>query len=150
MKKVVRLTENDITRLVKRVLSEQNETDTNMKWNNFVKVMMTMQPKPTHDVFKTGQSLNWGNRPNLKWNMSILKGDEEFPKSYDHRNPTSLMVAVNKSNMDSLKEMINFFKVKGYRPETSDKGVFIDIPVTKIDFEKVKNDVTQFFKTFHQ
>jgi hypothetical protein len=139
----------------KRSLNEQPE-DKNISgklWNKFVSVMLTMVPKPTHDVFKTGQSLNWGNKPSYRWNMSILKGDEEYPEHTTRGMPTSIMVAVDKSNMGSLKEMINFFKVKGYNLKnysSEDSMIEIDIPVNSIDFEKVKNDITDFFNTFQR
>jgi len=132
MKKVIRLTESDLTRIIKRVILEQEKSNDN--WVNFVSVMMTMNPKPKLSDFKHGfpetkksQHLGWFNDIYHLYSVSINNIDEQI----------SIAPQIKE------REISNWWKNRGYRFNS-----LTNIPISFSDAEKVKNDLTDFFKTF--
>ena len=87
MKKVVRLTEADLVRIVKRVIKEQGITGrNNPRWVKLFNVLRNIG-SPKVLTFKDfdgnpSQSLNWGTAkgPNGKYGLSIPSTDSKMPK----------------------------------------------------------------------
>jgi len=133
MKNIIRLTENDLVRLVKRILTEQ-DTKKDTKWDNFIKVMMTMNPKPKLGKWKPyksnveEQSLNWFNDSRHFYSVSIL-------------NDSEIMIAMH----IKYDEITKWWKSKGYN--TNLNNDLLTISISYDNAEKVKNDLTEFFKT---
>jgi hypothetical protein len=74
MKKVIRLTESDLVRLVKRVIKEQEEDENDKNWTSIVSSLLSTNPKQIK--MKDGNhSLNWGSHSagGYDWGLSIGK-----------------------------------------------------------------------------
>jgi hypothetical protein len=133
MKKTIRLTESDLIKLVKRVIKEQS-TDNNLLWENFVKVMMTVKPKPTLRDFKynypeqkNAQALNWFTSPNYLYSVSINNVKPEISIEAQIKTP----------------EIKIWWKNRGYNFNS-----LTSIPISFDNAQKVKDDLTEFFSVF--
>jgi hypothetical protein len=138
-KRVIRLTESDLIKLVKRVIKEQS-TDNNLLWENFVKVMMTVKPKPTLRDFnypeqKNAQALNWFTSTNYLYSVSINNVKPEI----------SINAQVKK------KEITEWWENRGYTFNSLRGYTFnslISIPISFDNAQKVKDDLTEFFSVY--
>jgi len=133
-KRVIRLTESDLIKLVKRVIKEQS-TDNNLLWENFVKVMMTVKPKPTLRDFKynypeqkNAQALNWFTSTNYLYSVSInnIKPEISITAQVKEKDITEWWKNNKKYSFSSLTS----------------------IPISFDNPQKVKNDLTEFFNSF--
>jgi hypothetical protein len=70
MAKIVRLTESDLTRLVKRVINEGNEDAQQKLWNQLVQLVQSLNPKK-RTVNKKG-SFFYGDNPFKTYSSTIL------------------------------------------------------------------------------
>jgi hypothetical protein len=146
MKKIIRLTESDLTRIVKRVIKEQNKVEegrNNPNWVNLVSKLKTLSYSPkilTFNSYDTppipSQSLNWGTTksPNGKYGLAIGSTDSKLPKEK--------MSLVNSENRENQMQMHNWWKKRGY----STNGY--DVSINFKDADKLRNDLELFFKVF--
>jgi len=146
MKKVIRLTESDLMRIVKRVISEQTsvkEGRNNPLWINLVSKLKTLpfQPKVlTFNSYDTppipSQSLNWGRAkgPNGKYAFGIASTDSKMPKER--------MDLFNSEDRKNQMEMHKWWKKRGYETDGS------QISISFKDADKLRNDIESFFKLY--
>jgi hypothetical protein len=146
MKKIIRLTESDLTRIVKRVIKEQNKVEegrNNPNWVNLVSKLKTLSYSPkilTFNSYDTppipSQSLNWctTKSPNGKYGLAIGSTDSKLPKEK--------MSLVNSENRENQMQMHNWWKKRGY----STNGY--DVSINFKDADKLRNDLELFFKVF--
>ena len=146
MKKIVKLTENDLIRIIKKVINEQTsvkEGRYNPLWINLVSKLKTLSFPPkilTFNSYDTpqiqSQSLNWGTTksPNGKYGFGILSTDSKLPKER--------MNLFNSDDRKNQMEMHNWWKKRGYVTNGS------DISISFKDAEKLRNDIESFFKLY--
>ncbi len=80
MRKTVRLTENDIIRLVKSVINEQNT----------IPVMGSNKPRPKLSMAgKIQYSCDWDN---FKWVRDLIKNTNDFTVEIDPEQPQRIVV----------------------------------------------------------
>ena len=153
MSKIIKLTEADLNRIVKKVLQEQLTVDGGQNFKTFEKSMMSVNPQPKKFNYKVEDtavtSLNWGD-------ARTRNSPASYSVEIDSRN-SELVIAVNSEisryNTQLLANINKFFKDKGYSIKPSKVVDFdgtLDTVVT-IDFskgEKVKNDLNELFKLY--
>lgn len=150
MKKVIKLTESDLMRIVKRVIKE-NEMMTGKTpqgaekplWKNFVSTLKTLSYPPKvltwtnyGDKYQM-QSLNWGRAKTGKvgvYSLAILATDSEVPNEE--------MELFNTDNRNQQKQMHAWWVKKGYK--SNGNTVFISFA----NADKLKSDLEEFFKLF--
>ena len=159
MKKVIRLTEADLARIVKRVIKEQTSSGTskigrnNPMWINFVSSLKGLPYPPKVLTFNSydnppipSQSLNWGTAkgPNGRYAMAITSPDTG-----------DMADIILSANNDDLKHeaMHRWWRKKGYGKELEElhgEDLLRDIQFA-IDLknaDKLRNDIAEFFKLF--
>lgn len=149
MSKIIKLTESDLIRIVKKVLQEQLTVDSGQNFKTFEKNMMGVNPQPRKFNYKIEDtvvtSLNWGSADKRNKTAS-------YSVSTDSRDPELKIVPTNPAselsryNTQLLANFNKFFKDKGY----SIKPSRLETEVT-IDFskgEKIKNDLNELFKLY--
>jgi hypothetical protein len=147
MKKVIRLTESDLTRIVRRVVEEvessAKEGRNNPLWINLVSKLRGLSYSPKVLTFNTydtppisSQSLNWGTAkgPNGKYALAIASTDSERPKER--------MDLFNSDDREKQMEMHNWWKKRGYVTNGD------DISINFKEADKLRNDIEQFFKLY--
>lgn len=153
MKKVIKLTESDLYRIVKKVLQEQIVVDGRQNFQAFEKSMMGVNPKPRKFDYKDNDtvvtSLNWGSSATkdtvASYSVAI---DSREPKMViaPTAKDTATNSKISRYNTQLLANINKFFKDKGY----SIKPSRLSTEVT-IDFSKggeVKNDLNELFKLY--
>jgi hypothetical protein len=146
MKKIIRLTESDLMRIVKKVIGEQTsvkEGRNNPLWVNLVSKLKTLTYSPkvlTFNSYDTppipSQSLNWGTAkgPNGKYALAIASTDSKTPKE--------IITLFNSDDRKNQMEMHNWWKKRGY--ETNG----FDIKINFKDSDKLRTDIESFFKLY--
>jgi hypothetical protein len=146
MKKVVRLTEADLTRIIKRVIQEQSnvkEGRNNPNWINLVSKLKNLTYSPRVLTFNSydvppiqSQSLNWGTAkgPNGKYGLSIPSTDSKMPKER--------IILFNSDDRENQIQMHNWWKKRGYTTNGD------DISINFKDADKLRNDIESFFKMY--
>ncbi len=146
MKKVVRLTESDLTRIIKRVIQEQSnvkEGRNNPNWINLVSKLKNLTYSPRVLTFNSydvppiqSQSLNWGTAkgPNGKYGLSMPSTDSKMPKER--------IILFNSDDRENQIQMHNWWKKRGYATNGD------DISINFKDADKLRNDLELFFKVF--
>jgi hypothetical protein len=146
MKKIIRLTESDLMRIVKKVISEQTsvkEGRNNLSWINLVSKLKTLTYSPkvlTFNSYDTppipSQSLNWGTAkgPNGKYALAIASTDSKMPKER--------MNLFNSDDRKNQMEMHNWWKKRGYSTNGD------EISISFKDADKLRNDIESFFKLY--
>ena len=146
MKKIIRLTESDLMRIVKKVISEQTsvkEGRNNPSWINLVSKLKTLTYSPkvlTFNSYDTppipSQSLNWGTAkgPNGKYALAIASTDSKMPKER--------MNLFNSDDRKNQMEMHNWWKKRGYSTNGD------EISISFKDADKLRNDIESFFKLY--
>lgn len=146
MKKIVRLTENDLIRIVKRVINEQTSVEegrNNPLWVDLVSKLKTLSFQPkilTFNSYDTppipSQSLNWGKAkgPNGKYAFSIASTDSKMTKE--------IMTLFNSKDKENQMEMHNWWKKRGYVTDGN------DLLISFKDADKLKSDIEEFFKIY--
>jgi hypothetical protein len=110
MKRIVRLTESDLARIVRRVISEEMEQESGLDgWSKIVTSLQNTNPKLIK--MKDGdQSLNWyGHRP--KWNIAISKNGSFLFTIY--------------GDLEKLELIQKLCKMKGFPVEMSSTKNFL-------------------------
>jgi hypothetical protein len=137
MKKVIRLTESDLIRLVKRVISEQNKTDrNNPRWIKLFSVLKGIGD-PKILTFKDfdgnpSQSLNWGTAKQRGANYAL---------SIDDSKEELYLFSDNKNLEPKLHQ---WWAEKGYEIDKYGKSVKINFD----NINKIASDLQSFLKTF--
>jgi hypothetical protein len=154
MSKIIKLTERDLNRIVKKVLQEQLTVDDGQNFKTFEKSMMGVNPQPRKFDYKVEDtvvtSLNWGSaatrNPTASYSVAI---DSRLPQLFIA--PTAKDTVVNSEisryNTQLLANINKFFKDKGY--SIKPKGG--ELTTVTIDYskgEKVKNDLNELFKLY--
>lgn len=153
MSKIVKLTESDLFRIVKKVLQEQLTVDGGQNFKTFEKSMMGVNPQPRKFNYKVEDtavtSLNWGS-------SATRNNPASYSVAIDSRNPqlvitptakdTAVNSQISRYNTQLLANINKFFKDKGYtiKPTRLDTVVTIDYSKG----EKVKNDLNELFKLY--
>ena len=150
MKKVVRLTEEDLVRIVQKVISEQSMAPKKMEGRNnpsWIKLVSTLKglpypprvlsfPDSYDDPSIPSQSLNWGTAkgPNGVYALVIPSTDSKMPKEriflYDSEDENKQM------------EMHKWWKQKGYQTDGNEISIRFD------DADRLKSDILSFFKSY--
>jgi hypothetical protein len=137
MKKIVRLTESDLVRLVNKVIKEESKTDrNNPRWIKLFNVLKGIgNPKVlTFKDFdgKLSQSLNWGTtkQRNANYALAIDDASEEFKLFSD--------------NNQLEKALYQWWANKGYQVGDRDGSVKINFD----DVNKIAVDLQNFIKSF--
>jgi hypothetical protein len=153
MSKIIKLTEWDLNRIVKKVLQEQLTVDSGQNFKTFEKNMMSVNPQPRKFNYKIEDtvvtSLNWGSSATRNKTASYLV-------SIDSRNP-QLIIAPTAKDTDVNSEILRyntqllanfnkFFKDKGYSIKPSYLSTTVTIDYSK--GEKLKNDLNELFKLY--
>jgi len=144
MKKIVRLTESDLMRIVRRVINEQTpvkEGRNNPLWINLVSKLKTLSFQPKILTFNDidgipSQSLNWGTAKSSRGKYALAIG------STDSKSPREQMDLINSDDRESQMEMINWWKKRGY------KDYYGSILISFKDADKLRNDLESFFKIY--
>lgn len=153
MSKIIKLTEADLNRIVKKVLQEQLTVDGGQNFKTFEKSMMGVNPQPRKFNYKVEDtevtSLNWGS-------TATRNNTASYSVAIDSRTPklkiaptakdTDVNSEISRYNTQLLANINKFFKDKGY----SIKPSRLETEVT-IDFskgEKIKNDLNELFKLY--
>jgi len=149
MSKIIKLTESDLIRIVKKVLQEQLTVDSGQNFKTFEKNMMGVNPQPRKFNYKIEDtvvtSLNWGSADKRNKTAS-------YSVSTDSRDPELKIVPTNPAselsryNTQLLANINKFFKDKGYSIKPSSKLTTVTIDYSK--GEKVKNDLNELFKLY--
>ena len=145
MKKVIRLTEDDLARIVKRIINEQKNKEgrNNPLWVNLVSKLKELSYPPkvlTFDSYDTppipSQSLNWGTAKstNGKYGFAISSTDSKMPQER--------MSLFNSDDRKNQMEMHNWWKKRGY---VTDGNI---ISINFKDADTLKNDIKAFFKLY--
>jgi peptidoglycan hydrolase-like protein with peptidoglycan-binding domain len=153
MSKIIKLTERDLNRIVKKVLQEQLTVDDGQNFKTFEKSMMGVNPQPRKFDYKVEDtvvtSLNWGSaatrNPTASYSVAI---DSRLPQLVIA--PTAKDTAVNSEisryNTQLLANINKFFKDKGYSIKPTSTVTTVTIDYSK--GEKVKNDLNELFKLY--
>ena len=137
MKKVVRLTEADLVRIVKRVIKEQGITGrNNPRWIKLFNVLRNIG-SPKVLTFKDfdgnpSQSLNWGTTKTSNANYGLAASDahESFYLMSD--------------NKQLLSTLFKWWSNKGYKTDVRGGEVMINFD----NVDKISSDLQNFFKSF--
>ena len=153
MSKIIKLTEWDLNRIVKKVLQEQLTVDGGQNFKTFEKSMMGVNPQPRKFDYKVEDtvvtSLNWGS-------AATRNNTASYAVAIDSRNP-QLVIAptakdtyvnseISRYNTQLLANINKFFKDKGYSIKPSSSLTTVTIDYSK--GEKVKNDLNELFKLY--
>jgi hypothetical protein len=149
MPKIIKLTESDLIRIVKKVLQEQLTVDSGQNFKTFEKNMMGVNPQPRKFNYKIEDtvvtSLNWGSADKRNKTAS-------YSVSIDSRDPSLKIIPTNPTselsryNTQLLANFNKFFKDKGYSIKPSYLGTTVTIDYSK--GEKLKNDLNELFKLY--
>jgi hypothetical protein len=153
MSKIIKLTEWDLNRIVKKVLQEQLTVDSGQNFKTFEKSMMSVNPQPRKFNYKIEDtavtSLNWGS-------SATRNNTASYSVSIDSRNPqliiaptakdTDVNSEISRYNTQLLANINKFFKNKGYSIKPSRLNTTVTIDYSK--GEKVKNDLNELFKLY--
>jgi peptidoglycan hydrolase-like protein with peptidoglycan-binding domain len=149
MPKIIKLTESDLIRIVKKVLQEQLTVDSGQNFKTFEKNMMGVNPQPRKFNYKIEDtvvtSLNWGSADKRNKTAS-------YSVSIDSRDPSLKIIPTNPTselsryNTQLLANFNKFFKDKGYSIKRSNLGTTVTIDYSK--GEKLKNDLNELFKLY--
>ena len=149
MPKIIKLTESDLIRIVKKVLQEQLTVDSGQNFKTFEKNMMSVNPQPRKFNYKIEDtvvtSLNWGSADKRNKTAS-------YSVSIDSRDPSLKILPTNPTselsryNTQLLANFNKFFKDKGYSIKPSYRGTTVTIDYSK--GEKLKNDLNELFKLY--
>ena len=151
MSKIIRLTESDLTRIVKRVIKEQStatqaksngrEGRRNPEWIMLVNTLKNLSYPPKILTFNSmdnipSQSLNWGSTKssNGKYGFGI--------ESTDSGTPQQQMFLMNPDDGKNQMEMHKWWSQKGYK--TDGQNVMINFK----DANKLRTDIESFFKVY--
>lgn len=149
MKKVVRLTEEDLVRIVQKVISEQSMTPKKMEGRNnpsWIKLVSALKglPYPPRvltfnsydDPSIPSQSLNWGTAKgaNGAYAFTIPSTDSKMPKER--------MFLFNTEDRNKQMEMHKWWKQKGYQTDGNEISIRFD------DVDRLKSDILSFFKSY--
>lgn len=153
MSKIIKLTERDLNRIVKKVLQEQLTVDNGQNFKTFEKSMMGVNPQPRKFDYKVEDtvvtSLNWGSAATRDKTAS-------YSVAIDSRNPelviaptakdTAVNSEISRYNTQLLANINKFFKDKGYSIKPSSSLTTVTIDYSK--GEKVRNDLNELFKLY--
>jgi hypothetical protein len=146
VQKYGKLTEADLTRIIKRVIKEQSnvkEGRNNPNWINLVSKLKNLTYSPKVLTFNSydvppiqSQSLNWGTAkgPNGKYAFAI--------PSTDSTGPEERIILFNSDDGENQIQMHNWWKKRGYTINGE------DISINFKDADKLRNDIESFFKVF--
>ena len=149
MSKIIKLTESDLIRIVKKVLQEQLTVDSRQNFKTFEKNMMGVNPQPRKFNYKIEDtvvtSLNWGSadKRNKTASYSVSTDSRDPELKIIPTNPTS---ELSRYNTQLLANFNKFFKDKGYSIKPSSFLTTVTIDYSK--GEKVKNDLNELFKLY--
>lgn len=153
MANIIKLTEADLNRIVKKVLQEQLTVDGGQNFKTFEKSMMGVNPQPRKFNYKVEDtvvtSLNWGSAATRDKTAS-------YSVAIDSRNPqlliaptakdTTVNSQISKYNTQLLANINKFFKDKGYSIKPN--NFFTEVTIDYSKGEKVKNDLNELFKLY--
>jgi len=154
MSKIIKLTEWDLNRIVKKVLQEQLTVDGGQNFKTFEKSMMGVNPQPRKFDYKVEDtvvtSLNWGS-------AATRNNTASYAVAIDSRNPqlviaptakdTNVNSEISRYNTQLLANINKFFKDKGYSIKPSG-GLLTTVTIDYSKGEKVKNDLNELFKLY--
>lgn len=149
MSKIIKLTESDLIRIVKKVLQEQLTVDGGQNFKTFEKSMMGVNPQPRKFNYKIEDtvvtSLNWGSadKRNKTASYSVSTTSRDPLLKIVPTNPAS---ELSRYNTQLLANFNKFFKDKGYSIKPSSFLTEVTIDYSK--GEKVKNDLNELFKKY--
>ena len=137
MKKVIRLTEADLARIVKRVIQEQvTKGRNNPRWIKLFNVLRNIG-SPKVLTFKDfdgnpSQSLNWGTTKtsNADYGLAASDAHESFYLMSD--------------NKQLLSSLFKWWSNKGYKTDVIGGEVMINFD----NVDKISSDLQNFFKSF--
>ena len=149
MSKIIKLTERDLNRIVKKVLQEQLTVDDGQNFKTFEKSMMGVNPQPRKFNYKVEDtvvtSLNWGSadkrNKTASYSVSTVSTDPVLKIA-----PTNSASELSRYNTQLLANFNKFFKDKGYSIKPSSFLTTVTIDYSK--GEKVKNDLNELFKLY--
>ena len=149
MSKIVKLTERDLNRIVKKILQEQLTVDDGQNFKTFEKSMMGVNPQPRKFNYKVEDtvvtSLNWGSadkrNKTASYSVSTVSTDPVLKIA-----PTNSASELSRYNTQLLANFNKFFKDKGYSIKPSSFLTTVTIDYSK--GEKVKNDLNELFKLY--
>jgi hypothetical protein len=146
MKKIIRLTESDLIRIVKKVINEQTSVKqgrSNPQWIMLVDKLKNLSYPPkvlTFNSYDTppipSQSLNWGTAkgPNGAYAFAIASTDSKLPQE--------IISLFNSDDRNNQKEMHKWWERRGYKTNGS------DISINFNESDKLKTDIESFFKIY--
>ena len=137
MKKVIRLTEADLARIVKRAIKEQvTKGRNNPRWIKLFNVLRNIG-SPKVLTFKDfdgnpSQSLNWGTTKtsNADYGLAASDAHESFYLMSD--------------NKQLLSSLFKWWSNKGYKTDVIGGEVMINFD----NVDKISSDLQNFFKSF--
>jgi len=146
MKRIVRLTESDLVRIVKRVISEETSVEegrNNPLWVKLVSKLNTLSFPPKKLNFNSydtppipSQSLNWGKVAGRNSDYGF------FIPSTDSKEPEERMYLYNREDKKKHMQMHNWWKKRGY---VTDGG---KISISFKNADTLKNDIKSFFELY--
>lgn len=153
MANIIKLTEADLNRIVKKVLQEQLTVDGGQNFKTFEKSMMGVNPQPRKFNYKVEDtvvtSLNWGSAATRDKTASYSVAiDSRTPKLKiaPTAKDTDVNSEISRYNTQLLANINKFFKDKGYSIKPSSSLTEVTIDYSK--GEKVKNDLNELFKLY--
>jgi hypothetical protein len=147
MKKIIRLTESDLARIVKKVINEQTSVKqgrSNPQWIMLVDKLKNLSYPPkvlTFNSYDTppvpSQSLNWGTAKSSrgKYGFAIASTDSKMPQER--------ITLFNSDDRKNQTEMHKWWERRGYKTNG------FDITINFKDSDKLRNDIESFFKIYH-
>ena len=136
MKKVIRLTENDLVRVIKKVINEQEEQKETQIWKDIYQPLSDFKsPRRLYDEKRNLLVLFWGmkNPFNVKdsknsfkggWNLTVADGELEFyVQNYgtgkQHNSPENHPSRYGKGLIDQVVKIIKKYGFKSHIYESS-------------------------------
>jgi hypothetical protein len=146
MKRIVRLTERDLTRIVKRVLNEQGDATpkdrNNPRWKNLFNTLKNVN-NPKILTFNSyegvpSQSLNWGSAKTkgAPYALGILSFGPDLP------NEDMMVFANDEVGRYTDDVLLNWWRDRGYTARGTNVNINYD------DADKLASDLKAFFAEF--